>query len=444
MAPTQTVLSSKCEHSTTDSSELLKARKKKKKKGGITVEVAEEIKTENLTSESAFDERDMLQLKATHRRIPRIVEEKKDAPSQTLEAAQKAIDCLYERLDKEQEAKTALQSCLSSAIAKCVLQEKEREQLERDRVILSSKLEKAYADNAQYQSFMAQVGAKLEASEEKNCHFNTELRSLREIFEGLNSSFEMVTQECKNLYVQVSEGDKKLHELGEEKKQLAQEKLDVQTALQNAERVLQEERVSLERRTQAENMLQSQLRELRTHLQDTKEKWVNAEEKQRVLQEESFQTAYKISMMQDYLSTQCVPKEQHEELKATLSITRASLEEELKQAAEHTSQQLTALQAKSLDRNRLLIPKDKKTDDNRFNFRSTFSTASGFIKKSIHKHSHILTNDKIIGKNFIKPPRFCYERGRKDFRLWRQSGKTHCIELRWSVGKTEITATYQD
>ncbi|XP_075454398.1 uncharacterized protein LOC142493741 [Ascaphus truei] len=345
MAPTQTVLSSKCEHSTTDSSELLKARKKKKKKGGITVEVAEEIKTENLTSESAFDERDMLQLKATHRRIPRIVEEKKDAPSQTLQAAQKAIDCLYERLDKEQEAKTALQSCLSSAIAKCVLQEKEREQLERDRVILSSKLEKAYADNAQYQSFMAQVGAKLEASEEKNCHFNTELRSLREIFEGLNSSFEMVTQECKNLYVQVSEGDKKLHELGEEKKQLAQEKLDVQTALQNAERVLQEERVSLERRTQAENMLQSQLRELRTHLQDTKEKWVNAEEKQRVLQEESFQTAYKISMMQDYLSTQCVPKEQHEELKATLSITRASLEEELKLAAEHTSQQLTALQA---------------------------------------------------------------------------------------------------
>ncbi|XP_075455282.1 uncharacterized protein LOC142494732 [Ascaphus truei] len=274
MAPTQTVLSSKCEHSTTDSSELLKARKKKKKKGGITVEVAEEIKTENLTSESAFDERDMLQLKATHRRIPRIVEEKKDAPSQTLQAAQKAIDCLYERLDKEQEAKTALQSCLSSAIAKCVLQEKEREQLERDRVILSSKLEKAYADNAQYQSFMAQVGAKLEASEEKNCHFNTELRSLREIFEGLNRSFEMVTQECKNLYVQVSEGDKKLHELGEEKKQLAQEKLDVQTALQNAERVLQEERVSLERRTQAENMLQSQLRELRTHLQDTTEKWV--------------------------------------------------------------------------------------------------------------------------------------------------------------------------
>ncbi|XP_075425747.1 uncharacterized protein LOC142503956 [Ascaphus truei] len=328
MAPTQTVLSSKCEHSTTDSSELLKARKKKKKKGGITVEVAEGIKNENLTSESAFDERDMLQLKATHRRSPRIVEEKKDAPTQTLQAAQKAIDCLFERLDKEQEAKIALQSCLSSAIAKCVLQEKEREQLERDRVILSSKLEKAYADNAQYQNFMAQVGAKLEASEEKNCHFNIELRSLREIFEGLNSSFEMVTQKCKNLCVQVSEGDKKLHELGEEKKQLAQEKLDMQTALQNAERVLQEERVSLERRTQAENMLQSQLRELRAHLQDAKERWVNAEERQRVLQEESFQTAYKIKMLEEYLSTQCVPKEQNEELKVTLSITRASLEEE--------------------------------------------------------------------------------------------------------------------
>ncbi|XP_075445977.1 uncharacterized protein LOC142489317 [Ascaphus truei] len=38
----------------------------------------------------------------------------------------------------------------------------------------------------------------------------------------------------------------------------------------------------------------------------------------------------KVKMLQEYLSTQCVPKEQHEELKATLSITRASLEEELR------------------------------------------------------------------------------------------------------------------
>ncbi|XP_075461334.1 uncharacterized protein LOC142497436 [Ascaphus truei] len=252
--------------------------------------------------------------------------------------------------------------------------EKEKYQLENDRLILSSKLEKAYADSAQYQTFMAQVDAaleasqkevhrlttELEASKEKSCHFNTEQCSLREIFEVLNISFETVTQECKNLYVQVSEGDKKLHKLGEEKKQLAQEKLDVQTALQNAERVLQEERVSLERRTQAENMLQSQLRELRTHLQDTKEKWVNAEEKQRVLQEENFQTAYKIKMLQDYLSTQCVPKEQHEELKATLSITRASLEEELKLAAEHTSQQLTALQAQNAELKTQLAKKEER------------------------------------------------------------------------------------
>ncbi|XP_075452938.1 uncharacterized protein LOC142493199 [Ascaphus truei] len=107
-------------------------------------------------------------------------------------------------------------------------------------------------------------------------------------------------------------------------------------------------------------MLQSQLRELRTHLQDTKEKWVNAEEKQRVLQEESFQTAYKIRMLQDYLSTQCVPKEQHEELKATLSITRASLEEELKLAAEHTSQQLTALQAQIAELKTQLAKKEER------------------------------------------------------------------------------------
>ncbi|XP_075438007.1 uveal autoantigen with coiled-coil domains and ankyrin repeats [Ascaphus truei] len=104
----------------------------------------------------------------------------------------------------------------------------------------------------------------------------------------------------------------------------------LQEALESAERGLCKERVSLEQRALAEHTLRSQLEELRVRLQEAQEKQTDAEEKQRALQEESLRAAGQVQVLQERLRTECVPAEQHKELKATLSSTRASLEAELR------------------------------------------------------------------------------------------------------------------
>ncbi|MEE6523396.1 hypothetical protein FKM82_022293 [Ascaphus truei] len=74
---------------------------------------------------------------------------------------------------------------------------------------------------------------------------------------------------------------------------------------------------------EAEHRLQNQLQGLRTHLE-------KAEEKQRTLQDDNLQTVKEIQVLQERLMTLYVPAKQHEKLKATLSITKATLKAKLR------------------------------------------------------------------------------------------------------------------
>ncbi|XP_075437233.1 uncharacterized protein LOC142475018 [Ascaphus truei] len=106
-------------------------------------------------------------------------------------------------------------------------------------------------------------------------------------------------EENFNLTNNVKEKNEKLHELKEIDRLLEGEKFE------------------------AEHRLQNQLQGLCTHLE-------KAEEKQRTLQDDNLQAVKEIQVLQESLMTQYVPAKQHEKLKATLSITKATLKAKLR------------------------------------------------------------------------------------------------------------------
>ncbi|XP_075471502.1 uncharacterized protein LOC142503227 [Ascaphus truei] len=147
------------------------------------------------------------------------------------------------------------------------------------------------------------LNLEMEVSRQETRSLKAEVRKCKGDYkEALNNT---ETAKRDNLRLKEENSDltdhvnEKLHELEKIKKRLEDEKFEAEHRLQN--------------------QLQNQLQGLRTHLQ-------NAGKKQQTRQEENLQAAKEVQVLQERLITQYVPAKQHEKLKATLSITKASLE----------------------------------------------------------------------------------------------------------------------
>nr|DBA31875.1 TPA: hypothetical protein GDO54_007637 [Pyxicephalus adspersus] len=105
-----------------------------------------------------------------------------------------------------------------------------------------------------------------------------------------------------------------------------QETLDLRKELAISKQTLLQEQMS---RKEEEAAMLKELDELRTCVKDQQRTQTEAEEKQRMMQEENIQTTRKLNVLQECLSSQYIPIQIHNDLKATLDNTRANLEAEL-------------------------------------------------------------------------------------------------------------------
>ncbi|XP_075437958.1 uncharacterized protein LOC142476626 [Ascaphus truei] len=191
----------------------------------------------------------------------------------------------------------------------------------------------------------------LDASHHETNSCRTDLEVSRKVLHRLTEELDIAKETIGNLDIDLKVAQKELQTLNLEKEVSRQEivilkadvrkwKEDCKEALKNTETEkrensrlktgnlkLKEENFQLteevKEKFEAEHRLQNQLQGLRTHIQ-------YAEEKQQTLQEEKLQAAKEIQVLQERLMAQYVPAKQHEKLKATLSITKATLKAKLR------------------------------------------------------------------------------------------------------------------
>ncbi|XP_018422909.1 PREDICTED: uveal autoantigen with coiled-coil domains and ankyrin repeats [Nanorana parkeri] len=225
---------------------------------------------------------------------------------------QSELDKLKEQISsnyvarKEHEDKVAeLQKCEENMKQEC-LQTYANYQHKKEEVIkLQAAIKEQRAELDTLQRCITEKYAPLTSMEEKEKSF---LAERKELELELQKQCQ-ITQEAKE---------------GLSKQQ--QETLDLRKELAISKQTLLQEQTS---RKEEEAAMLKELNELRACLQDLQRTRVEADEKQCALQEENLQSTRKLNALQECLSSQYIPIQNHNELKTTLDNTRATLEAEL-------------------------------------------------------------------------------------------------------------------
>ncbi|XP_075428258.1 uncharacterized protein LOC142466763 isoform X2 [Ascaphus truei] len=249
---------SECVPSTTDISGANKAKRKKKKKTvpQVTGEVTE---TPALSGHASERRRDVLQTGVTGRIVTGTVAEDKEALVSALQAARHDYEVLWQGLvkerecwKKEREANAELQRCILPALQEYEALKKTESLLRSELEEVTTSLEKANTviatmDEKQIKSdkliaiLKQKYGKALQevhalCTEVQNSRLeghgmNAELGMLKQTHEIALCDLETVKQENESLKIKNSDLTDQAEKV---KKQLTQEKLEVQEALQNA------------------------------------------------------------------------------------------------------------------------------------------------------------------------------------------------------------------